>query len=368
MKSYAELYVIEKETLTMIGMVSEYKGISFPKTYIGCSRFDVYVPITEHNLEMLKEGRILYLSEEINGEITRIETLINDSTEKVLKVSGCTLEWLLKSRIIWGTYIGTNKRPDLMLSEIINQNCVNPENKNRIIPFLNVKPINMDIALDKISHQKTGDEVYDECKILCETYGFGYNISLDIVNKQMWLNFRYGLDRTIDQDKRDFVLLSTDMQDILSSDYIKDIEDYKTTALVAGEVENEQRVTTISGNNLVSGFDRKELYVDARDIQSEDSGESMMDLLNARGLEKLGTQVVSQTFKFVIRPGNNSYVYGKDYFLGDIITVYDEEIGVQANVIVSEVEYEWDGDKYSLNHTFGVQNLHFMDKIKRMIK
>lgn len=367
MKAYAELYVVERETLNMIGMVSEYKGVVFPQTFVGCSKFNLYVPMTEHNIELLKEKRIVYLNEEINGEITRVETIVNDSMEKVLKVSGCTLEWLLKSRIVWGTYKAENKRPDVMMSEIVVQNCINPNDSKRVIPFLGIKEINENINIEKISHQKTGDEVYDECKTLCETYGFGYSISLDIMNKKMWLNFRYGLDRSIDQSQRDFVLLSTDMQDILSSEYIKDIEDYKTTALVAGEVLEDSRLTVVSGDNNISGFERKELYVDARDIQSDESAD-INKLLNSRGLEKLGSQIIAQTFKFTIKPENNSYIYGKDYFLGDIITVYDSEIGVQANVIVSEVEYEWDGDKYSMNHTFGVKNLQFMDKIKRMIK
>lgn len=368
MESYINIYVLDKNTLDQLGVVSEYKGLIFPKAYIGQAKFELYTPITQNNSSLLKEERLIYLDEEHCGEITSINTIINDSGEKVLKIGGITLERLLRDRILWETYIAKDKRPDTILTEIVAQNCITPVDTKRIIPYLEGCDIDENISLSKISHQKTGGEVYEECKTLCETYGFGFGINIDLENKKFKLILRYGLDKTINQTERDYVLLSTDMQDILSSEYKKDVEDVKTTALVAGENSGEERLTVVSGDNSLEGFSRKEMYVDARDIQSKDTELDVTTLLNSRGIEKLSEQIASESFKFTIRPQNTTYKYGVDYFLGDTITVYDEEIGVQANVVVTEIEHEWDGNKFSLTHTFGFKSLKLMDKIKRLIK
>lgn len=368
MQSYAEIYVLDKFTLDQLGQVSEYKGLVFPKQFIGCSKFELYTPITENNIDLLQEGRLIYLNEDYVGEILRKQTIINDAGEKVFKISGLSLEHILKSRIIWGTYHGTKKRPDEMILEVIEQNCINPTDKKRVIPFLKLGSINSSYQLPAVSHQKTGDEVYEFVKTMCETYSFGFGAKLKLKEKKIIVFPQYGYDKTISQSDRDYVLLSTDMQDITKSEYTKDVSDVKTTALVAGEGENEERISVVAGDSSISGFERKELYVDARDIQSKDTDVSINVVLTNRGLEKLSECIISEVFEFDIRPEGNSFELGTDYFLGDTITVIDEEIGVQADVVVTEVGYEWDGDKFSLRHAFGFKSLKMMDKVKRMVK
>ena len=367
MKSYADIYVIDKNTFDQLGQVSIYKGLVFPKSYVGSAKFELYVPITEENKELIKEGRWIYLDEELAGEILKVNSLINDSGEKVLKVSGETLEWLLTTRIIWDTY-SANKRPDEIIMDIVDKNCVNPSDSNRVIPNLEIGQIDKSYALPKISHQITGDEVYEDCKLLCETYGIGFGVKLNLKKKKVTLNILYGLDRSINQNDRDYVVISSDMRDIVSSEYINDIKDWKTTALVAGEGEGNQRKRIVSGDNSLSGFDRREMYVDARDIQSEQIEGDLETVLNDRGLEKLSSKSIVKSFQFNLTPDKSSYVLGKDYFVGDIITVIDEEIGVKADVMVSEVEYEWDGDKFAINVTYGMKRLGLLDKVKKMIK
>ena len=366
MNAGSEIYIIDKHTLDQLGEISEYKGVIFPKKFIGEGQFELFAPITPNNLSLIQTENLVYIDEDTCGEITDISTIINDGGEKVLKAKGKTLESLLHDRIVWGRYKASSKRPDEILIDLIDVNCVNPEDPHRVIPYLELCEISSEIELPSITHQQTGGEVYEDCKILCEAYNIGFSVSCLLKEKKLKLKLHYGLDKTIEQSDRDFVFLSTDMQDILSSEYRKNTEDYKTTALVAGEGEGDDRVFVTVGDTEASGFDRKELYVDARDLQSE--GDSDYEgTLNARGIEKLGEQIISKSFKFVINPNGVAFVYGKDYFLGDTITVYDEEIGVQANVVVTEVEEERDGDKYTISHTFGFKSLKAMDKVRRLI-
>ena len=156
--------------------------------------------------------------------------------------------------------------------DLVNQNCVNPTNAKRKIPFL-------EIAADesigtKQTYQKTGGEVYDALLNLARNDDIGFNVLFKPKEKKLIFKVVEGGDKTVNQNILDPVEFSTDLEDILSSSYYSNNQDLKSVALVLGEGEGAQRASQVSGNNDSSLFERRELYVDARDLQSELVNES----------------------------------------------------------------------------------------------
>lgn len=94
----------------------------------------------------------------------------------------------------------------------------------------------------------------------------------------------------------------------------------------------------------ISGLERREIYVDARDLQSDTDPEKPMTLaeyveaLANRGREKLSDQQLVQSFSATVRTLDPTYVYGVDFFLGDTITVTDERLGLSVSALVEGVE------------------------------
>lgn len=94
----------------------------------------------------------------------------------------------------------------------------------------------------------------------------------------------------------------------------------------------------------ISGLERREIYVDARDLQSDTDHEKPMNLaeyveaLANRGREKLSDQQLVQSFSATVRTLDPTYVYGVDFFLGDTITVTDERLGLSVSALVEGVE------------------------------
>ena len=90
-----------------------------------------------------------------------------------------------------------------------------------------------------------------------------------------------------------------------------------------------------------------------------------MQLLSSRGKEKLAENQLVQSFSAEVRMLNPTYEYGKDYKIGDTITVIDERIGVKTDAVVQGVRQSADGDIESMSLTLGFGQPTIYDVLKR---
>lgn len=359
-------------TFDAIGEVSQYESLIWPDEYCGVGKFELWAPITDDNSEMLKAGNILWTGGDNAAVIEIISSSVGDDGSKKLNVKGSTLEKLLGTRIVWGTYTGNDKNVSTIMYELVNQNCVNPSDPKRKIPFLECA---VDAKLGtKTSYQQTGKEVIESLDVLAATAELGYSVLFKPKQKKLIFEVVEGIDRTIEQNEVDPVEFSTDLEDILSSQYYTNEEDVKTVALVQGEDTGTTRKSVVSGDNAGKGFARKELYVDARDLQSEvtssSGGQTQLtpaqynQVLDQRGNEKLDDNKVIETFEAQIRVfGDVQYVYGVDYKKGDKVTVRDRLLGVVVSARITAVQEEFD-DEYNLVLTFGYAYPTLQQKLK----
>ena len=361
-------------TFDNIGEINLFDSLVWPDKFNGYASFELWAPITEENSEYLKRGNILWCGGDNAAVIEIIKSSVDDKGTKTFNVKGRTLEMLLTTRIVWGTYNGTSKKSSTVMYEIVNQNCIDPSNPKRKIPFLECK-IDRQLG-NTITYQKTGGEVYDALTNIADNSGLGFNVLFRPREKKLIFEVIEGTDRTINQTINDPVEFSTDLEDILSSSYYSNSQDKKSVALVMGEGEGSDRKRQISGDDNSSGFLRRELYVDARDLQSESASENgttqtltaneYKQVLIQRGDEKLDEHAAVETFEAQIRVfGDIQYEFGKDYQKGDKVTVRDGQLGVVVSARITEVEEDFD-DEYALILTFGYSYPTIMQKVKRL--
>lgn len=376
-----EIYVYRLDntgTFDAIGEINQFTSLMWPDKFNGHATFELWAPITQENKELIKKGNILWCGGDNAAIIEIIQSDVNDKGEKTYKVKGRTLEMLLTTRIVWGTYSCSNKYSSTAMYEIVNENCVNPVKVARKIPFLECAE---DEQIGKqITHQKTGGEVYEALTSLASDADIGFCVLFRPREKKLIFKVIEGVDRSIMPTSTfdvNPVIFSTDLEDILKSSYYTNDQDVKSVALVAGEGEGSERKKVISGDDTSEGFLRRELYVDARDLQSEvfnedGSASSIPEdeyeaMLNNRGDEKLSECVVTETFDATMRvAGNVQYVYGVDYNKGDKVIVQDTELGVQVIGKITEVSENFD-DEYELIITFGYSYPTLIQKIKQQI-
>mgnify|MGYP000874269152 FL=1 len=369
------VFKVDDTTFENIGEVNQYNSLIWPDKFNGYASFELWAPITDENSEYFKKGNILWCGGDNAAVVEIVKSTIDDKGTKTFNVKGRTLEMILTTRIIWGTYSASNKYASTVMYEIVNQNCVNPTNISRKIPYLECAE---DKQLGgKMSIQKTGGEVYDALTTIASNKDLGFNVLFRPKEKKLIFEVIAGVDRTIEQSEVDPVEFSTDLEDILSSSYYTNSQDEKNVAFIQGEGDGASRVSQVSGNNELEGFNRKELYVDARDIQSESVNEDGATttltpaeydaaLVN-RGDDKLAECKTIETFEAQIRVfGDIQYEFGKDYQKGDKVTVRDRQLNVVASARITEVEEDFD-DEYALVLTFGYSYPTIMQKVKQQI-
>lgn len=370
------VFKLNNTTFEQMGELGQFTSLIWPDAFSGYANFELWTPINEDSAELIREGNVLWTGGENAGVIEIVKQTVDKNGKKTYNVKGRTLEKYLTDRIVWGTFIGSGYTSTIIYG-LVDDNLINPVKKKRKIPWLELAP-DTHIGQRISQYQKTGGEVYDAVQALASNSDIGFNVLFDPRNKKLIFEVRAGTDRTENNlNGNEPVVFSTELEDILSSSYYMNNQDEKTIAFVQGEDTGDNRKSVIVGDDEAVGFDRKELYVDARDLQSEvhhDDGtttkltdEEYIDTLAQRGDEKLSEYPATETFEAQIRQfGDVQYEYGIDYFKGDKVTVIDEELGVSVSARITQVEEDF-SEEYALVLTFGYSYPTTLQKVKRMM-
>lgn len=367
------VFQVDNNTFEALGDISQYTSLLWPDAYNGYDQFELWAPITPDNAALLKKKNIIWCGGENAAVIEIVKATVDDKGEKIYDIKGRTLEKYLAERMINGTYSGSGHASTLMY-DMVDKNAIHPSNANRKIPYL-VNAVDKQVGNEISQYQKTGGALYDALYQMASESDIGFSVLFDPRNKRLVFEVRKGADRTQDNDEgNDPVVFSTELEDILSSEYYGNIQDEKNVALVQGEDKGEARKSVLVGKVDAYGFDRKELYVDARDLQSEvfnADGTSTpltpaqyLEVLTQRGNEKLSECEIIETFEAQIRQfGDIQYEFGVDYVKGDKVTVIDEQLGVIVSARITNVEEQYD-EEYNLVLTFGYSYPTLLQKVK----
>ena len=375
-----ELYVLDKN-LDLLGVIDNFETLIRTRKYKEVGKFQLNLPATEDNIILMQDENIIYRKDDVEGGvINHIEYTVSDKGEKQLTITGNFITSYLSRRINWGT-INYSGRVDLFMQKLITDNCISPSNSNRIIPLLEIVNTNY---TDTISKQDSYSNLTDLLTDIANVNDFGYRVRINTREGTRYLAFEVykGIDRSVNQSDISPTVFSLDMENILTEDYIKDNSNYKNVTLIAGAGEGSERKTTIIGNNYKE-LDRFELYTDARDIQDTEQQEITDDegntttvdikipwseyepLLLQRGNEKLSECKKIETFEGTINTNANN-VYKVDYDLGDIVTIYDKDLGIKLDTQITEIEETYEKGKVEIVPTFGNNIPSLLTKIKKL--
>lgn len=161
-----------------------------------------------------------------------------------------------------------------------------------------------------------------------------------------------------------FVVFSPDYDNVISNEYLESTKTLKNVTLVAGEDKGNSRRTRVVGTSA-KGLERRELFTDARDIQSEkEDGTALTDkeynkLLDERGKSKLAEATETTAFEYKVDP-YLTYTYKEDYDKGDIVQVINE-YGIRAKVRITEIVQSHDLNGFYIYPTFSSYSEHISD-------
>lgn len=346
-----DLWIYSEEFVAQ-GIVDTASSIIWANRHRQCGDFEIYVPASAEMLELLQSDRfVVRPDDDMVGIIECVRTETNEETGDYLLATGRCARSILARRIVWEqTTISSTTENGLR--RLVTDAFISPTIPARRYDRLRLAPTHG--YTDKIAAQYTGDNILEAVEGLCAAKNYGFRMFRDEENNLV-LDFYKGTDRSMSQSANPRVLFSEEYDNLRATTYTLDMQGYKTVALVAGEGEGAARRRTIVGRAVdQEGLHRRELYVDARDVSSNEgeiTDSEYMAQLTERGDTALSEAPIVQSMEGEIEPGQ-MYTYKQDYFLGDIVTVIDK-YGVQVDTQVLEVVEVWDENGYTCTPTFG---------------
>lgn len=389
-----------------LGIIEHYTTLQYTEKYNSVGSFTLTCWLEDDNVRLLRNDRILWLEKDIAGIIQYIGPSSDDKSDKLV-VKGKLLPEILNWRWIYPCYT-TKATPPTIMEQLVESQCVYPSSSARTFPGLSCEH-NSYSDFESITYQKTGGSVLEAIEALGQAHELGYTVAFNPrLDEPLKFRVLRGVDRSLSNGERQAVYFSHALNNIVSGQYTADTEKYRNVLLVAGEAvnkedremtsddeekENVSRKTLEYGEPSTTAYQRRELFIDARDIQSEynedeptgevdDEGNSItqsvtkelsedeyLDLLKQRGQEKIADNAKLESYTGKIRTDAQTlFHYGVDYHLGDIVTVVDSRLDIRIDRRVTEMQVTIDAKGKTYEPTFGEGLPTLMEKVRKALR
>jgi hypothetical protein len=318
-------------SLQSIKVVDDFISLLWVDRYDELGDFELFVDSTIDNLAFFQKDYYLTLEGSDHSMIIESVEIKSDiESGDTLCIKGRSLESILYRRVVWAqTLLSGNLQTEIQ--RVLNENVISPVVVARDIPNLifisSVDPVITALSIE--GQIGIGKYLYEVVSELCKMTNLGFKISLTTAG-----NFEFSLysgkDRSYTQVINPYVVFSPSFDNLLGSNYFTSNSELKTIALVAGEGEGSARLTTTvnapSGSG--TGLNRRELFVDARDLSKTTSSGTLSDpvylnQLSQRGNTYLAINSFANMFEGEI-DSNVMYEFGTDFFMGDIVQLENQ--------------------------------------------
>jgi hypothetical protein len=331
-----ELYVFNPQ-LERIGLVEACEYLRWTRRYSSCGDFELKAPLHPENVAMLQIGNILWKNDDPEAGIIEYLELSMTDRETVV-VRGRFATALLGRRIIWNTELLAGDLGDCV-GQMLEHHLVNPTDASRKINDITYTPASTGII---VNSQVSYKNLLDTIEGLCTAADMGIRTVFDPIAKMFTVSLYAGIKTA--------AVFSREFENVSEQSFTQSVTDYANAALVGGEGEGEERTLVSIGD--ATGLDRYELFVDAKDLRSEDFPDDYDAALTFRGNAKLAEQAMVKAFDASVHPYGN-LKYKKDFDLGDIVTVFSKAWNVGMTIRITEITETYDRSGMSLDATFG---------------
>lgn len=378
MIEYVEIRNANRE---LIGIIDNAESIIWEPAYYSTGRFEIYVGVTPQTVEMLSASHyVTRPNDKMVGIIEDLDIKWTPLLGRMIIASGRFAKSLLDRRLVYN-YKNNSITPTLSsglvevaVRKLVTSNIISSSDSLRNVPFIQLGALR---NIQKRILSETGEPgrvqtsfggLLEYTDSLLQEYGMGSYMSLDKNTRNLLYHVIEGQDRSMGNTAGNVpIIFSQSFDNLLSSNYKHQTSTLKTTALIGGEGEGKERFFTMVGQTA-SGLDRREVFVDAssqsRTYKEETTAGAeeektytdaeYADVLKAHGFQNIAQLQTVQTFSGEVDVTNIDKVFGEDYWIGDIVTIQDEELGMYINTRILTATEVQDGNGYMLAISYGV--------------
>lgn len=352
--------------LDLLFEIDRYQSLQFKRNYHGIGDFELHVNRYINGADTLEKGHLIALNKRNNkvGIIQSKEIALDEGGKESenFKLTGYTLDGLMQRRITEPPSHTSHDRisgsAETVMKHYVYNNFIDTT-KERQMPFLEIAD-----SLGRGSHVKYESRyktVSDELEKISINSGLGWGIFADFNTKKLIFDVIERKDLTQDNAQgNNPVFFSPEFETIKSQEFIDSDNELRNVGFVGGQGEGVDRKIVKIGD--VSGWNRIETFVDARDISDEDeeteeelTDEEVEELLLERGQKKMADMETIFTLEAeILSPTTESpFIYEKDYDLGDYVDVVNKSWNLTMTAPITEITEIYEPDGFRLDAVFG---------------
>lgn len=371
---------IFNENLRRIGLLRQYEMAQWSNKFRDIGTFSINARYVDENLFLLDKTKTYYIllymssdetkSEQWNtlhnvfGKIEKVSKEDDEDTDypSTIKIEGRLMPFLFSKRVIANTLGYKNMELITYIRDLITR-CFEKNTERYVDMNISCQKDNKVYEDTFITKQITGGQLWEELSDYFEQYKLGIVIAPKI-DKTFELSSEYGehlsglsnvagfevqiktgVDRTRGNGLNT-VIFSKSLSNIKRASYSYNSESDMNVAYIAGEGEGAERKwyeIQKDSENKKSAWNREELWIDARDIQSEGEDDTTLTdeeydkLIEQRAYEKFQENAIMDEYSATVNEHNQRYVYMRDYDLGDWVTIQDRDLGIEIDAQIVEV-------------------------------
>lgn len=352
------VWLLDKD-FKLIAPTDRIYSLQWNTKYYDIGDFELHILLSGNDelLGKLNKTVYIYLPESNYTGISQYRSY----TGSDYTIKGKMLEDLLSERVVDSKY-ESNDNAETAARGVINAYAISPAETGRGISNLYFGDYH---ALGSvINYTQRGKHVSEAAGEILYTQELSYRLRFDFASGGIYFEVYQGLDRTQSQNINPWAVFSRSYGNVISnSEHYNRSGNYKNFAYVAGMGEGDERVI-VTVDQIQTGELRKELWVDARDLQKDDqeSDASYQEKLVTRGQQKLSEYQQIESVDFEVDTTAKT-----PFALGDKCTYINEDIKVNAEGRITEIRETWEASGYRKSVTLGEGQLNIIQAVKREI-
>ena len=319
-----EVYILQQNEYTPI-VVDDFISLRWRRKYYDIGEFELHLVNNRKNLEYVTrelEPLVYFVGSVERGVVNYVQV---NRDEIVL--SGRMESGVMKKCVICGK-TATNTE------EMLGILWWTWDTSNR----------KWHILCEKDEAYITVEYFYETQEDVIVKYAKSKNLGFYVIGNDIYI-YR-GTDKSISQKTVTPVVFEND--DLDSPVWTISTESYYDKAIAVGKNKNDEVVEIRVGDGS------RQLFVDCQSTRKDENqtASEYEAVLKQLGHMQLGKHKLTDSFEASVSPSAR-WTYGKDYTLGDIVTLQMREWEKSESFRVTEVEEVWENGIYSVYPTFG---------------
>ncbi len=329
------------------GVIDVYRSLIWTRKYKEAGTVELHAALNSRNIKLLQKGHIVTMTGSVESAV--IEGVAADDFSSEITATGRMLSSGLSRRGIKTVVNVADAVYEDVMRQLVDISAIRVENPLPRLALGERKGLGGRVTL-QVSYK----DLYTYLTKLSACSNLGFRIRGDYKEKRFYFEVYEGIDHSQDQRGNKRVIFSEIYRNLSKTTFTTNSQNYKTHAVVFGDGEGLERTVAeaVIDPNL-TGWERREVMVDARDIKRDGlTEEQYKAALIQRGTEKLAEYGIVECLETVTLP-NVNFKYKEDYDLGDIVTVNKKAWGIKTDKRITEIQEVYENGGLSIVPTFG---------------